>query len=338
MASKTNPWPQRLTLKCDDECLRLQRNARLANALNIDPQTHTDDHIPYSDTTLKFYREHTKWADTYEREYRVFASDAAEKRVRFKPMQSYQRAFLHSLAEDFGFDSESSDPEPHRHVCLFKTPRFVSAPMKTLSQCVRIRATQAQQASTTTPASTTSDDTTLKQPPYNALLLSEPRFGLTVEDIDTAFKRDYAAHPTIKIQTSFLPSEEVVLKGSGSWTPQALETSLSSLKPALAATIRRLDLAKGVSLCHVDDSLNVLRREAKPQARSDGWSAVIGRSAARPKPVSSAAGSSSSMPLRSRFVALRREPKRKAAAAAAEEEPVDEDWEAAAEKLDENED
>jgi transcriptional repressor NF-X1 len=54
-------------------------------------------------------------------------------------MQANQRAFLHSLAEDYGFDSESQDPEPHRHICIFKTPRFVSAPMKTLAQCVKIK-------------------------------------------------------------------------------------------------------------------------------------------------------------------------------------------------------
>ena len=60
-------------------------------------------------------------------------------RLRFKPMQANQRAFIHALAEDYGLDSESQDPEPHRHVCIFKTPRFVSAPMKTLSQCVAIK-------------------------------------------------------------------------------------------------------------------------------------------------------------------------------------------------------
>lgn len=345
MASKTNPWPQRTTLKCDDECLRLQRNARLANALNIDPQSHVDDHIPYSDTTLKFFRDSPKWAEKYEREYRVFASDPAEKRMRFKPMQSHQRAFLHSLAEDFGFDSESSDPEPHRHVCLFKTPRFVSAPMKTLAQCVRIRS--AAQAQALEGQDSAGGDTALKQEPYNALLLSEPRFGLTVEDIETALKPEYAAYPTIKIQTSFLPSEEVVLRGTGSWAaPQALESSLASLKTAIAPTVKRLNLARVVSLCHVDDALNVLRREANVPARSDGWSAVIGRSAARPRQVGAAAawGSSSSSaagvaaattsaPLRSRFVALqkKKEPKPKK-----EEEPVDEDWEAAAEKQEEN--
>ncbi|KAK4136739.1 hypothetical protein BT67DRAFT_448052 [Trichocladium antarcticum] len=138
-ATRLNPWPAReSTLKCDDECLRLQRNRQLAEALNIDPQTHTDDHIPYSDTTLKLFRTNVGWAQSQEREFRVFAAAPDEKRLRFKPMQSSQRAFLHALAEDFGMDSESQDPEPHRHVCIFKTPRFVSAPPKTLAQCLRV--------------------------------------------------------------------------------------------------------------------------------------------------------------------------------------------------------
>ncbi|RYO78361.1 hypothetical protein DL766_006737 [Monosporascus sp. MC13-8B] len=353
MASKTNPWPQRTTLKCDDECLRLQRNARLASALNIDPQTHQDNHVPYSDTTLKFYRENPKWAEKYEREYRVFASDAAEKRLRFKPMQSHQRAFLHSLAEDFGFDSESSDPEPHRHVCLFKTPRFVSAPAKTLSQCAKIRAAQAPPTSAA--LAPTGTGPAPKQP-YNALLLSSPRFGLTIEEVDAALKSDYAAHPAVKVaQASFLPSDEVVLRASGSWAaPQALEASLPALRTAVAATARRLGLAARVSLCHVDDSLNVLRREGDPDAaaaaaaavngkkNADGWNAVIGRSAARPRRAPAPGASIANAPLRSGFVALRREPpklKKKGEEEEANkrkvpEEPVDEDWEAAAEKLD----
>ncbi|RYP24034.1 hypothetical protein DL765_000762 [Monosporascus sp. GIB2] len=346
MASKTNPWPQRTTLKCDDECLRLQRNARLASALSIDPQTHQNDHVPYSDTTLKFYRENPKWAEKYEREYRVFASDAAEKRLRFKPMQSHQRAFLHSLAEDFGFDSESSDPEPHRHVCLFKTPRFVSAPAKTLSQCAKIRAAQAPPTSAA-PALTGAGPA--PKQPYNALLLSSPRFGLTIEEVDAALKRDYAAHPAVKVaQASFLPSDEVVLRASGTWTaPQALEASLPALRTAVAATARRLGLAARASLCHVDDSLNVLRREEDPDAAAvngkksaDGWNAVLGRSAARPRPAPAPAASIANAPLRSGFVALRRDPlalKKKGEEANKKkvpEEPVDEDWEAAAEKLD----
>jgi len=138
LASKNSEGNSKKSLECNDECLRLQRNAKLAAALNIDPATHLDAHIPYSTETLNLFKESTKFCQTYEREFRVFAADPKEKRLRFKPMQSNQRAFIHALAEDYGLDSESQDPEPHRHVSIFKTPRFVSAPMKTLAQCVKI--------------------------------------------------------------------------------------------------------------------------------------------------------------------------------------------------------
>lgn len=306
MASKSNPWPPRTTLKCDEECLRLQRNARLANALNIDPQSHQDDHVPYSDTTLKFFQDNHKWAQTYEREFRVFAGDPTEKRLRFKPMQSHQRAFLHSLAEDFGLDTESSDPEPHRHVCVFKTPRFVSAPVKTLAQCVKIKAA-AQSA-----ASDATEEAPAPKLPYNAILLSTLRFGLTTEEIEQGLRGDYASQPTISIQAHFLPSEEVALVGSGAWTPQVLESSLTALKGAVAPTVRRLDLAKDITLCHVDvETSNVLRREERPRVSENGWSSVAGRSAARPRPAASA--STNTMPLRSRFVALGKTSRRKEA-------------------------
>jgi transcriptional repressor NF-X1 len=272
---------------------------------------------------MKLYRENPQWAHIYEREFRVFSGDRTEKRLRFKPMKPPQRAFLHSLAEDFGFDSESSDPEPHRHVCLFKTPRFVSAPMKTLAQCVKIRASQD---SSTQQSSVAEDAATIV--PYNALLLTNPQFGLTIEELDTALRKEYAAYPTVKFYTSFLPSEEIVIKGSGTWTAQILEGSLTALKPTLQQTVRRLKFAENVYLCSVDESLNVLRREQGQVQGEGGWSAVVGRSTAGPKPTGPSVPSAS-LPPRSRFLALKKESKKKV-----EDEPVEEDWEAAAEKLD----
>ncbi|KAI1356637.1 hypothetical protein F5Y01DRAFT_112 [Xylaria sp. FL0043] len=326
LATKTQPSPQRPLLKCDDECLRLQRIAGFASAFDIARQSHTDDHVPYSDKTLKFYRENPKWAQVYERDFRVFSGNPGEKRLRFKPMKAPQRAFIHSLAEDFGLDSESSDPEPHRHVCLFKTPRFVSAPPKTLAQCAKIRASQEPQ----TQPSTLANDATVV--PYNALLLTNPQFGLTIEELNAALRKEYAAHPTVTFHTSFLPSEEIVIKGSGSWTSQTLEASLTALKPTLQQTVRRLKLADHVSLCSVDESLNVLRREGGGvQGGGKEWSTVVGKAAARPKPAGSA-NAPTTLPLRSKFVALKKEPKKKV-----EEEPIEEDWEVAAERSDKEE-
>lgn len=347
LATKSRPWPTREPLKCDDECLRLARNRRLAEALKIDPETHTDNHIPYSDTTISLFKENITWAQTQEREFRVFASDPNEKRLRFKPMPPPQRAFLHALAEDFGLDSQSQDPEGHRHVCIFKTPRFVSAPMKTLGQCLAILGTPAAQVRSLQAAKPWATD---QHHPFNAFLLEKARFGLTVEELDGELAGDLAISraAALTFHTSFLPSEEIVVKASlkttaaaiaaspAAMTPQAVESVLRELKPAVAKTVSRLGLAGSVTLCHADSSLNIVQREGEQSGAGGGgagkWSIVVGRSAnraqARPVAVEEQRAPST-------FVALRKEPRPKQKAAAGlKEEAVEEDWLAAAEKLD----
>ncbi|GKT83172.1 NFX1-type zinc finger transcription factor [Colletotrichum tofieldiae] len=329
LATKTNPTPERDTLKCDDECLRLQRNQRLAAALNVDPD-HTDDHIPYSDTTLKLFRELSlSWAQNQEREFRVFASEPSEKRLRFKPMPSFQRAFLHALAEDFGFDSESQDPEPHRHVSIFKTPRFVSAPKKTLAQCVKIRSDAAKSAASAAAASSSAATASAPEP-FNALLLAAPRFGLTIDEVESALASHLKAHNTLSFTTSFLPSEEILIRAVPvtSWgtTPSAVESTLASLRPLVARTVAKEGIAAAVTMVHADASLNVLRREGASSADggSGGWNAVVGRAAAQrrtlaPKPAADARPASG-------FVSFSRLARKKIV-----EDSVADDWEAAAE-------
>jgi len=314
------------------------------------------------------------WAQTQEREFRVFAT-SDEKRLRFKPMASHQRAFLHALAEDYGLDSESQDPEPHRHVCVFKTPRFVSAPRKTLAQCVRIAKTAAAlgaSASSVTAAAPAAGIAENNEA-FNALLLQEPRFGLTVDELDEALSAELVAaggRPAagLSFTTSFLPSDEIVIHAKStamttaatvatsapqSNTPKAIEAVLSSLKPVVAKTVTRLGLAKGpVLLCRVDTSLNVLRRETPAgSASSGGWNAVASRGSwrrggAAGKAQQAAAEQQQQRPSGMRsFVALRRlkredgsdeEEKKKVVATKVKkvaEEEVEDDWLAAAEKL-----
>ena len=268
LASKTGKGNSNKALDCNDECLKLQRNARLAAALDIDPATHMDDHIPYSTQTLDMFRENTKFCQQYEREFRVFAADEKEKRLRFKPMKPEQRAFLHSMAEDFGLDSESQDAEPNRHVCVFKTPRFVSAPMKTLAQCVRIKPAES------TPAPSTSKGLVRLAEPYNAFLLSNPKFGLTIDELNAALLSDFAS-AGLEFEVSFLPSGDVVVKAlpSGSWF-QKVEATLLSLKPAVNKKVTSLSdpLASAAMLCVLDSSLNVVKRE--DDSVGGGWSQV----------------------------------------------------------------
>lgn len=276
-ASKSSSGNLNKTLKCDDECARLERNRKLALALNIDPATHTDDHIPYSADTLRMYQENSAWAATQEKALRLFAADPEEKRLRLKPMNRAQRAFIHSLAEDFGFDSESMDPEPHRHVCIFKTPKFVVAPMKTLAECARIRPVQRVAAPTTCAVPARPKQT---GDPYNGFIIVKPRFALTVEEVSSVLKQTLPKTTfPVELDINFLPSEEVALKPPlitrANMPEPDLQARLEAIKPTLSAAISAQGLGK-LQLARLDASLNVLRRENDgSEGAGAGWSQVV---------------------------------------------------------------
>ncbi|KAL9123071.1 MAG: hypothetical protein Q9187_000373 [Circinaria calcarea] len=332
-ASKAGEGNSKKTLKCDEECARLERNRKLALALNIDPEAHKDDHIPYSTSTLHMFQESVKWAQIQEREFRVFAADEAEKRLRFKPMPPQQRAFLHSLAEDFGFDSESMDPEPHRHVFVFKTPRFVMAPMKTLAECVRIRTAAAVEANSSAIADT-QHRLQANNEPFNGFLLTSPRFGLTLEELRSDCSPTLDSAPGLAFDISFLPSEQIVLKAhpaTSATTISALsiEAALKALKSPLTFTITAKHLAYSVHLCTLDPSLNVLRRESDSAGNSDGWSRVAAKAAVGPRsaPRQVAVGGKSSFTVLGSKLKDAKRKKEEREKEKEREEDVVEDWE-----------
>ncbi|KAK0273083.1 FKBP12-associated protein [Friedmanniomyces endolithicus] len=283
-ASKSSEGNNGKTLPCNEECARLERNRRLALALNIDQSSHQDggDHIPYSTETLNLFAQHVKWSQTQEREFRVFATSDDEKRLRFKPMKARERAFVHALAEDFGLDSESMDPEPHRHVMVWKTPRFVSAPNKTLAEALRIRtgiasATASANVSDTEGAAKRVKASNEVGEPYNAFVISHPRFGLTVDELRTEIAKLQSSGLAFDVE--FLPSDEVMLKASSkTLSAQVIHQTLRSLKPALVTAITSRGFGSA-QLCTADTSSNILRRESDAPS-GDGWSRVAAKKAA----------------------------------------------------------
>ncbi|KAI9697653.1 MAG: FKBP12-associated protein [Candelina mexicana] len=349
-ASKTSDGNCKKSLRCDDECARLERNRKLALALNIDPETHKDDHILYSSDTLSMYAENVKWSQTQEREFRVFASDDNERRLRFKPMTSHQRAFLHLLAEDFGLDSESMDPEPHRHVAVFKTPRFVSAPTKTLAECLRLR---PQPTVTSEPAKNISISAAANSnpaEPHNALLLVTPRFGLTHADLSTALAPILHSVAGIRFDISFLSSgDEVVLKPRHAntlttpLTDQDLLSTLRTLKPKLKRLTTEKTVAGDIILCRIspDSSLDtpkITRREGDgtdsgsgESGGGGGWSQVVAGAGVKkmvaPLGRGAVGGKSSFTVLGSRVREKERKAREVEEERARREESVVDDWE-----------
>ncbi|KAF3027890.1 FKBP12-associated protein [Penicillium rubens] len=124
--------PELTPLTCDDECTRLERNRSLAGALGIDInqtttlQTITAENLPYSEETLNQYVQLASSVplstlQTYEANlHSLAAAEKPTRSFRFQPAKSTLRAFAHSLAADWGFVTESHDPEPHRHVFVLK--------------------------------------------------------------------------------------------------------------------------------------------------------------------------------------------------------------------------
>lgn len=260
-ATVADPPGRQTSLKCDEECARLERNKNLASALHI-PEGHLDDHVPYSTATLNMYLEDVPWAHKQEETLRVFAADDEEKRYRFPPMKSRQRQFLHSVAEDFGLDSESVDPEPHRHIMLFKTPRFVSAPMKTLAQAARIRRGQLAIAAPIVSAAMEK-----KEPVYNAFLLRGLKFALTEEELRAAIKM---VIPASQMTIHFLADEVALI-------PQT-KIDLSALQPTLSTALVTKELVFSVLQAKIDVSdlqPKVVDVQTKSTtAAGGGWSQV----------------------------------------------------------------
>ncbi|RAO68119.1 uncharacterized protein BHQ10_004131 [Talaromyces amestolkiae] len=157
--------PAAASLKCDDECVRLERNRNLASALKVDIDQSTtlaqnsssqlpSSTMPYSEETLDLYVQISSSAtlstlQDYEATLHSLAASATQRSVRFQPAKAPLRAFVHSLAADWGFASESFDPEPHRHVFVLKPTQWTSPGLGlgsgigirgiSVGECVRIR-------------------------------------------------------------------------------------------------------------------------------------------------------------------------------------------------------
>ncbi|KAK5064229.1 hypothetical protein LTR84_000062 [Exophiala bonariae] len=228
------------------------------------------------------YLEDIVWSHRQEEILRLFAADNDEKRHRFAPMKNRQRAFIHSLAEDFGFDGESLDPEPHRHVLLFKTPKFVSAPMKTLAQAVRIKRAQLNIVAPIHSSTVEAKPADEVKYDYNGLLLTNVKFGLTEDEVKPLVKKSAAS---IDFDIIFLSNDDGVgLLPSRSWeTPEQLTTSLTGLQPLIASEMAKHHIASTTTLCQFDLSgvePRVVHVQGKASSSfANGWSQVAAKRA-----------------------------------------------------------
>jgi transcriptional repressor NF-X1 len=223
----------------------------------------------------------------------VLATTASENKLRYKPLPTARRQFLHILADDFGFESISQDVEPYRYVVISKGPRFVAAPNKTIAQCIKIRETQAAEAAAAEAAASRAPSpppVIVPTDPYNGFLLTTAQFGLTVDEVRATLREELAAQPSLSFAIDFLPSDEVLLRATAHYSaflnPIAMEQTLTHMRPQVEATVKKSSIAAGVLLCHAESGggssgVVIARRENLHRQDTSGWNAVAGKAAVK---------------------------------------------------------
>ncbi|NXM80802.1 NFX1 protein, partial [Oenanthe oenanthe] len=129
-------------LQCDEECLALQRNRRLAEALEIDdnsdPFNIRSSGPKYSDLLKEDARKDIKFVSDIEKEMRMLVEAVnkgkhTKKSHCYPPMNRDHRRIIHELAQVYGIESVSYDNEPKRNVVITAVKGKSICPSNTLT-------------------------------------------------------------------------------------------------------------------------------------------------------------------------------------------------------------
>ncbi|NWI50663.1 NFX1 protein, partial [Calyptomena viridis] len=129
-------------LQCDEECLALQRNRRLAEALEIDdnsdPFNIRSSGPKYSDLLKEDARKDLKFVSDIEKEMRMLVEAVnkgkhTKKSHCYPPMNRDHRRIIHELAQVYGIESVSYDNEPKRNVVITAVKGKSICPSSTLT-------------------------------------------------------------------------------------------------------------------------------------------------------------------------------------------------------------
>ncbi|KAN0129710.1 hypothetical protein V8E53_012530 [Lactarius tabidus] len=138
--------------RCTNECEIAKRNARLAEALGINPDLHKANsrQVVYSDDLVSFAKPNAKFVELVEKTFAEFVT--SDKKVQvLPPMPESKRKFVHDLAAVYRIDSQMVDREPHRSVQLIRRID-TRTPTNLLSQTIVTTSTLGKLADLRAPA------------------------------------------------------------------------------------------------------------------------------------------------------------------------------------------
>lgn len=132
-------------LECDEECATLERNRRLAEALQIDPSSdpfNVRSTSVYSDSLKDDARKDINFVTKVEDEIRNLIEitnkgKQAKRTYTFQPMNREHRRVIHELAEVYKLESISYDSEPKRSVSVTAQKGVAVSPNSSLSSIIK---------------------------------------------------------------------------------------------------------------------------------------------------------------------------------------------------------
>jgi hypothetical protein len=134
-------------LACDDECLLVERNRNLTEALEIDPNQTVKKPL-YSDFLKQFAREDMDFVLDVEKVFAQLLKETSNSlkikkfEANFPAMKALNRRFLHELSSYYGFETHSYDKEPNRSIKVLAIKDQCHTPSVLLSQSTETRPKQ----------------------------------------------------------------------------------------------------------------------------------------------------------------------------------------------------
>ncbi|KAG9293447.1 hypothetical protein G9A89_009171 [Geosiphon pyriformis] len=270
-------------LQCTDYCAVLERNKKLAQALEIEDRaadgSTTKPALKYSDEFVKYYNANKEWARNIETILNDFMK-SEKQALDLKPMKSTHRKFIHELCTHYKLASESVDIEPHRSVYIKKKPES-TPPLIPLSQALSNQLTSSGVVAVNPPIPISSSSSSpLEQlprkpkQPVNGLYLAELTFGITHEELQRELEPILGR---FKYVVKWVAEDDaVVLPIAGSMQMDELETLLMRLKTTVKEALVPKATVAWVELCWVNAKYEVVWRERGKLISSLGTVSSLG--------------------------------------------------------------
>jgi len=130
-------------LPCDEKCRQVERNRKMAKALNINDENNGEaiSQRVYSEYLRQYFKKDSKFVKNIENEISKIIDetrwlDKTHISHSFPNMKKEKRKVIHEMAAAFKCTSLSYGDEPKKYVCVSATKNISLEPYKLLSQLV----------------------------------------------------------------------------------------------------------------------------------------------------------------------------------------------------------